>query len=55
MLFFFQKLKNKRPAVWHRGSNNQNLKESRALGSEIIVSRTDDGPQTTDDGRIAIS
>ena len=44
--FFFQKFK-KRPGVWPRASNNQNLKEIRALGSEIIVSRTD-GRQTTD-------
>ncbi len=50
--FFFQKFK-KRRDVWLRGSNNQNLKEIRALGSEIIATRTDDG-RTTDDGQISI-
>ncbi len=48
MWFFFQKFK-KRVSVWPKGSNNQNLKEIRALGSEIIATRTDDGRQTTDD------
>ncbi len=33
----FKKSKN----VWPRGSNNQNLKEIRALGSETIATRTD--------------
>ncbi len=30
----------KRPSVWPRGSHNQNLKEIRALGSEITAPRT---------------
>ncbi len=30
------------------GSNNQNMKEIRGLGSEIIAAQTDDGRQTTE-------
>ncbi len=37
---FLQKFRNI-PSVWPRESNNQNLKEICALGSEIIATRTD--------------
>ncbi len=37
---FFQKC-NKRSNVWPRGSNNHNLKEIRALGTEIMATHTD--------------
>ncbi len=45
----FQKFK-KRPGVWPRGSNNQNLKEIRTLSSEIIATWTD--VRRTDDRRL---
>ena len=45
--FFFSKIQ-KRPSIWLRGSNNKNLKEIRASGSEMIAIRTD-GRRT--DGR----
>ncbi len=41
MVGFFLKNENKCLRVWPRGSNNQNLKEIRALGSEIIATRTE--------------
>ena len=49
---FFLKFK-KCPGIWPRGSNyNQNLKEIRALGSEILChGRMDDGRRTMDDRR----
>ncbi len=40
----------KSPGVWPRGSHNQNLKEIRALGSEIIATQTN-GRHTMDDRR----
>ena len=46
---FFENFK-KRVSVWPRRSHNQNLKEIRAFGSEIIATRTTDG-RTTDDGQ----
>ncbi len=49
---FSQKFKNV-PSVWFRGSHNQNLKEIRALGSEIIATQTD--RRTTDGVQISIS
>ena len=48
-----KKNKKKRPSVWPRANQNQNLKEIRALGSEVIVTLTDG--RMTDDGRIATS
>ncbi len=39
-IFFFQKFK-KHLSIWTKGSNIQNLKEIRALGSEKIAARTD--------------
>ncbi len=40
---FFQAFKKKNNlSVWPRGSNNKNLKEIRALGTEIIATLTDD-------------
>ena len=48
-LIFFSKIQ-KSLSVWPRGSNNQNLKEIRALGSEIIATQTTDiGRQTNFD------
>ena len=44
-IFFFQKFK-KHLSIWTKGSNIQNLKEIRALGSEKIAARTDKGWQT---------
>ena len=43
--FFLNQKKKKKKihSVWPRGSNNQSWKEIRALGSEIIATRTDDG------------
>ncbi len=39
-MIFFSKIK-KLPSVWPKGNNNQNLKDIRAVGSEIIATRTD--------------
>ena len=47
MFFFFKSIKH--PSVWLRESNNQNLKEIHALGSEIIATRTDNGRRTRGD------
>ena len=47
---FFSKIQNIQ-GVWLKGSNNQHLKEIRALGSEIIG---DDGWKT-DNRQISIS
>ena len=41
-IFFFSKIKTG-PSVWRKGSNNQNLKGIRALGTGIIATRTDYG------------
>ncbi len=42
---FFQKINKKIAGVWPSGSNNQNLKETHALGSKIIATRTDGRPR----------
>ena len=47
---FFQKINKKIAGVWPSGSNNQNLKETHALGSDIIATQMmDDGRQTNFD------
>ena len=42
----FQKDKKKRVSVWPRERNNQNLKEIRKLGTQIIATRTDEGQKS---------